>query len=225
MNRIYTNSAVIEIPHIVQDTGDKYIGNPATSGYLDETNQTRFGLFDPKIHPNDQMTYPMLETMPQDSTAIGETVLTADSFKIGEDPEMEKIDYGIFQQQLAKADIHGYRTGLERHDPSRFGDPVQSVPDLTPIDVDRYHKVMASSEYGYNAIDRTVLRKVSGNKKIMGYNQYGRAYGLERAANRAIIESPADGLEYTTPTAVPSNDNIKINQSGIKPVLVAAPNV
>jgi hypothetical protein len=195
------------------------LANPAAPGY--GANVKRTGIFDTQINPKPLPTFPDLDYMPGESTALNDVVLTKDNLRFSSTPQ-DNAERQNLRYQTSVAALHGYRT--PRQTLSVFP-KIKKHNDYMPepqLDVDVYMKTMASAEHGYRKLDNSVYQRVQmGGKGPKGFSTFMRADGLERDANSSIHKEARKGLSFDTPAAKPMIQTVAPNHNKVAPVLAA----
>lgn len=196
--------------------------NPANPGYTKHISFT--GHIDTRVNPKKLPTFPSLDYMPSDATALNDVVLTANSFRVNGTPSDSK-ELNALRYQTPVAALHGYRTPRETmKSVPRISKHVQDTPN-PQLDTDVYYRVMASAEYGYRKLDNAVHERVQkGGKGSRGYSSFMRADGFERDENTSIHDQAPKGLTFDTEPAKPMIQILAPNHRKVAPVLAAARN-
>lgn len=204
------------------------LGNPAVDQYapLGNAGETRAGLASAKVNPFDLPTFPALDHVGPGATAINDTPLTENTFRLNMQTAGRQIDYDAYAYQNTKAGLRGWRTGRPPRAPkNRMVANSEAVNSHKTIDTHRYKSVLSSAPRGDHAVDMEVMQRLKIMKDTMGDGQYGRAHGYEYDTNPATIASSRRTVTDGSITAIPKNDDIRVNTSRIAPIQVGLPNV
>lgn len=192
---------------------------------LGNSSGARVAMMDPTVDPRPLPTFPDLATMPGESAALNDIAVSAAQVKLTPS-NISNVDPAAVEYENLKGGVRGYRTGVQPVAPkSRNFTYTQVEPEPETINTARYYSVLAAAEHGWKAVDEDVLSRVITQRGIMGNGQYARNAGYDRVENKAIPVAPAVGFKRTAITGVSSNDDLRINDSRVRPVLAAAPNV
>lgn len=196
--------------------------NPASTGYSRKVTQT--GLFDTQINPKALPTFPDLDYLPTDASALNDVVLTQDNLRFASVP-MDNMERQSLQYQSQVAALYGNRT--PRPTLQKFPE-VKQFPEYagsSQLDSSLYMKTLASAEYGYKRLDDAVHDRVQkGGRGPRGYSSFMRASGFERDQNKSILTDARRGLTFDSAPAKPQIQTVAPNHKKVAPVLAAARN-
>lgn len=196
--------------------------NPASTGYSKSVSRT--GLFDTQINPKPLPTFPDLDYMATDASALNDVVLTKDNLKFDSFP-MDNRERQSLQYQTPVAALHGFRT--PRATLNDFPS-IKKYPDNmgeSQLDRSVFLKTLASAEHGYRKLDEAVHERVKkGGKGPRGYSTFMRSDGRERDANSSINAMAKRGLTFDSAAAKPQIQTVAPNHQKVAPVLAATPN-
>lgn len=196
--------------------------HPVKTGY-GKAGRNKRPLIDTEINPKEMPTFPSLDYMPTESSALNNVVMTDESFRIDTNlttaPQRKALYY-----QTEVAALHGFRTPRAEMDsmPAMYEAPLKPTFRVGNATL---NKNIASAEYGLRDLDEKVLERV----EMLGRGTRGnlnrmRAWGRERDANKSIHDYNDLGLERKSKAAKPASHAVAPNHKKIKPVLAAAPN-
>ena len=201
----------------------KQLHNPAATGFS-RAHKRKNVYLDTEINPSKLPTFPQLDHMDTEASALNDVMLTRGSMRINIAPT-PNVTGGKLLSQTAVAALHGYRTPrvvMENMPTFKSGKPTEVDYQL---DLDGYYKTMASAEHGNRVLDDEVLKRVKmGGRGPQGNLGMIRAGGLERDANSSIRKSAPLGLSHDAKTAKSQIYTVAPNHKATRPVLAAARN-
>lgn len=201
----------------------KSLSHPVKTGY-GKANRLKRSLLDTEINPKELPSFPDLDYMPTESTALNNVVMTDNNFRI-DTPMTDASERKALHFQTDVAALHGFRTPRPlMSDMPAFNMDVDT--SVIKFNKDAMDKNIASAEYGMRKLDEGVLKRV----KELGRGTRGdlnrmRAWGRERDSNKSVHDRNDLGLSYKTKSAKAMSQTVAPNHKRVKPVLAAAPNV
>jgi len=199
--------------------------NPAHPGYGSSTHVAAYA-FDPKIHPQPLPSFPTLDYLPGTSTSLNDTVIRDSDNHIydatGQGNRKKLFDSTVYASRTGK--LCGYRVPRAQAEISALVPEGVPEPNVT-LSTDVHQKVMASAEHGYKKLDYEVLHKVEKPRINTGNMNKAYAFGWQRFVNPSILPRNRWSLPSDAPTGVADNDDVRVNDKRIRPVMVSTRNI